>query len=74
MVVRSSHRGRGIGTALSREVATFARRRGIRIVTLKTFAQNESALRFWKSVGFLPRMVQMYAPAERLAAPEHPDR
>jgi len=72
VVVRPSHRGRGIGAALSREVARFAVARGIRIVVLKTFAQNESALRFWQGVGFLPRMVQMYAPAEDLAEAEDP--
>jgi GNAT superfamily N-acetyltransferase len=67
VMVRPSHRGLGAGRALTREIARFARRRGIRMVTLKTFAQNEPALRFWEAMGFRPRMVQMVAPADRLA-------
>ena len=73
VVVRPSHRGRGAGRALAREIARFARRRGIRMVTLKTFAQNEPALRFWQAIGFRPRMVQMVAPADLLAR-EHRER
>lgn len=74
VVVRPSHRGLGVGMALTREVGRFARRRGIRIVTLKTFAQNDPALRFWRRIGFVPRMVQMYAPAEQVAGLQGNDR
>jgi ribosomal protein S18 acetylase RimI-like enzyme len=66
VIVRPSHRGRGIAQALAEAAARFARERGIRIVTLRTFAANEEALRFWERIGFRPRMVQMVAPAERL--------
>ena len=59
--VSSSHRGRGIGLALSQEVARFAKDVGVRRVTLKTFVQNEPALRFWERIGFSPRMVQFTA-------------
>jgi GNAT superfamily N-acetyltransferase len=73
IIVRPSHRERGIGLALAEQVARFARKRGIRIVTLKTFAANEPALRFWERIGFAPRMVQMYAPAERLDGMDGPE-
>jgi ribosomal protein S18 acetylase RimI-like enzyme len=73
VVVIDSHRGRGIGRALTRAAARFANERGIRIVVLKTFAQNGPALQFWQRIGFLPRMVQMYAPADRLARPGQPE-
>ena len=66
--VRPSHRGRRVGAALTREVARFARRRGIDVVVLKTFAENDGALRFWERVGFRARAVQMVASAERLAS------
>jgi GNAT superfamily N-acetyltransferase len=56
--VAPSHRRRGIGMALSREVARFAKDLGVRRLTLKTFAQNDLALRFWETLGFTPRMVQ----------------
>jgi len=76
VVVAPSHRGRGIGRALALAVAGFARDRGVRLLTLKTFAHNESALEFWRGIGFQPRMVQMVAPPDTLldvgeAAPEH---
>jgi ribosomal protein S18 acetylase RimI-like enzyme len=65
--VKPSHRGRGAGSLLAREVARFARRLGLARVTLKTFAANEEALRFWQGLGFEPRMVQLTALAEDLA-------
>jgi ribosomal protein S18 acetylase RimI-like enzyme len=65
-IVRPSHRRRGVGRALTRAIGIFARERGVERVTLKTFAQNEGALRFWKSVGFETRIIQMTAPAVTL--------
>lgn len=64
--VSPSHRGRGIGGSLARAVVEFARRRGLQVVTVKAFAQNEAALRFWAGMGFRPRMIQMVRPAEDL--------
>jgi GNAT superfamily N-acetyltransferase len=68
--VKPSHRGRGAGSLLAREVARFARRLGLARVTLKTFAANEDALRFWRGLGFEPRMVQLTALAEEIATGE----
>jgi ribosomal protein S18 acetylase RimI-like enzyme len=65
-IVRPSHRRRGIGRALTRAIGIFARERGVERVTLKTFAQNEGALRFWRSLGFETRIIQMTAPADTL--------
>lgn len=64
--VRPSHRRRGLGRALTSEVARFARDCGVERVTLKTFAQNEEALEAWRRMGFEPRALQMTAPAKRL--------
>jgi ribosomal protein S18 acetylase RimI-like enzyme len=63
VVVRSAHRRRGVGRALADEVRRFAKRRGARYVTLKSFAQSEGAVSFWERVGFAPRVIQMVAPA-----------
>ena len=41
-------------------------------VVLKTYSQNEEALRFWSALGFRPRYVQMTAPADELAPPAAP--
>jgi len=62
-VVRPSHRGRGVGTAIAAEVASFAAARGVRHLDLRVFAANDPAVAFWGSLGFRPRIVQMVAPA-----------
>jgi len=72
MFVSSSHRRRGVGMALSREVARFAKHLGIRRVTLKTFAQNEPALRFWETLGFTPRMVQFTGEPDAILRGDEP--
>ena len=60
-VVRESHRGGGIGTALATRLVGFARRRHVDRLDLKVFAQNVDAVGFWTGVGFRPRMIQMVA-------------
>ena len=69
VMVRPSHRGRGIGRILTKSAARFAREAGVRMVTVKIFAQNEEAVRFWEALGFEHRMLQMVAPAESLDSP-----
>ena len=64
--VRPDLRGRGIGRALTAEVARFARGAGVERVTLRTFVQNEPAVASWAALGFEPRILQMTAPVERL--------
>jgi GNAT superfamily N-acetyltransferase len=61
VVVRASHRGRGIGRALASAAARFARERGVGTMVLRTFARNQGALAFWSRLGFEPRIVQMVA-------------
>jgi ribosomal protein S18 acetylase RimI-like enzyme len=75
-VVRSSHRGRGVGAALAGEVARFARHRGVRHLDLRVFAENQAAVAFWERLGFRPRIVQMVAPTDgaRVADPTGVDR
>jgi ribosomal protein S18 acetylase RimI-like enzyme len=62
-------RGLGVGRALVAGLARWAREQGARRLVLKTYSQNEEALRFWEAVGFRPRFVQMTALAEDLAGP-----
>jgi GNAT superfamily N-acetyltransferase len=69
-VVRPSHRGRGVGTAIAAEVARFAAGRGVRHLDLRVFAANDPAVAFWGTLGFRPRIVQMVAPAAGDAAGE----
>ena len=67
--VRPSYRRRGLGRLLTVEVARFARKRGVRRVTLRTFSQNRGALRAWRQLGFRPRIVQMTALVSDLDPP-----
>jgi ribosomal protein S18 acetylase RimI-like enzyme len=68
VIVRDGDRDRGIGRALVAEVGRWAAERGVRRVVIKTYSANEEALRFWRRLGFEPRLVQMTALAEELAA------
>jgi N-acetylglutamate synthase-like GNAT family acetyltransferase len=64
VVVAPSHRRRGVAHALVLALAGFARQLGIARVALKTYSQ-----RFWESIGFRPRWVQMTATPEELGLP-----
>ncbi|MFN2591182.1 MAG: N-acetyltransferase family protein [Actinomycetota bacterium] len=66
VVVLPSHRRRGIARSLILALAAFARERGARRLALKTYAANREAMRFWESLGFTPRYVQMTSTVEEL--------
>lgn len=51
--VLKEFRGKGIGTALIEEMAARARRSGLEYLHLEVFASNSSALRLYKSQGFV---------------------
>jgi len=59
VVVRAGYRGRGVGQALVKEAARFAKEIGVEWIELKTFAPNQGAMAFWEGMGFTPRVVQM---------------
>lgn len=59
VVVRAEYRGRGIGRELVSNAARFTQDRGVARIELRTFAANEDAMRFWRSLGFAPRIVQL---------------
>jgi GNAT superfamily N-acetyltransferase len=64
VVVRSGHRGKGVGRALVQEAARFAGEHGVGWLELKTFVPNEEAMGFWRALGFNPRVVQLTAPSD----------
>ena len=68
VVVRSGHRGRGVGRALVQEAARFAEDHGVGWLELKTFVPNEEAMGFWQALGFNPRVVQLTAPSSLAAS------
>lgn len=51
LFVRESFRGRGVGKMLLRQVARIARQEGCRSIRLDVLDWNESAIRFYKSLG-----------------------
>src|SRR5205814_9703869 len=61
VVVRSGHRGRGVGRELVAEAARFAREKAVRFIELKSFSPNQSSMAFWRALGFNPRVVQLVA-------------
>ena len=52
LMVASSHRRRGVGTALLEESVAWARRVGVRKLELHVFPWNEPALRLYEAFGF----------------------
>lgn len=57
--VHSRCRGRGIGTLLYNETVRLARERGADTLMLTVWAFNESAIRFYKSLGMTERNINM---------------
>jgi len=64
VMVRAGHRGRGVGRAMVEELASFATARGVNWIELKSFLPNETAMEFWRALGFTPRVVQLIARAD----------
>jgi RimJ/RimL family protein N-acetyltransferase len=52
MIVRASHRGRGIGAALLAAAQTWARANGKPALRLRVFPDNENALALYRAHGF----------------------
>ncbi|MBN1438940.1 MAG: GNAT family N-acetyltransferase [Anaerolineales bacterium] len=52
--VETAHQGRGLGRMLLRHAKAFARQNGLRSVILSVNAENESAIRLYRSEGFFP--------------------
>lgn len=54
-------RGKGIGTVIYQEILRYAKIRGCYNVTLNVWSCNESAMRFYESLGLQPQKVGMEA-------------
>ena len=63
VMVRAGYRGRGVGRALAMETARFSEEIGVDWMELKIFWPNETAMVFWRTLGFTPRVVQVTARA-----------
>jgi GNAT superfamily N-acetyltransferase len=59
LFVRPGRRHSGIGRLLVERAEAFAREHGMYKMELKVLARNESALRFYESLGYAPRVVVM---------------
>ena len=66
VMVRAGHRGRGVGRALAEEAARFADELAVDWMELKIFWPNETAMDFWRTLGFTPRVVQVTAKADEV--------
>lgn len=52
IVVRPTHRGRGVGAALTRHAITEARALGKRFISVRPVGRNVEAIAFFRQVGF----------------------
>lgn len=59
LCVDENCRGKGVGTAIYKEILRYARMRGCYNVTLNVWSFNESAMRFYESLGLKPQRVFM---------------
>lgn len=59
LCVDENHRGKGIGKALYGEICRYAKMRKCYNVTLNVWSCNESAMRFYESLGLKPQKVGM---------------
>lgn len=59
LCVDEACRGQGIAGALYRHVTNYARRIGVRDITLNVWCGNDNALRFYEKMGMKPRKIMM---------------
>ena len=59
LCVDEAHRGQHIGTAIYNEILRYAKMRGCHNVTLNVWSFNESAMKFYESLGMQPQRVFM---------------
>jgi len=59
--VLETHRGKHIGTEIYNEIVRYAKYRGCYNVTLNVWSCNESAMKFYESLGMKPQKVGMEA-------------
>ncbi len=64
LCVEESCRGRGIATALYRQVCAWAKEMGAEFITLNVWCGNDSAMRFYERMGLTPRSITMEMPLE----------
>ena len=61
LCVLEEHRGKHIGTAIYQKILEYAKWRGCYNVTLNVWSCNESAMKFYESLGLKPQKVGMEA-------------
>jgi ribosomal protein S18 acetylase RimI-like enzyme len=59
VVVRATHRGRGIGTRLVDAAETWAREKGAAVTELNVWAFNASAKKLYERLGYVTRTIRM---------------
>ena len=63
--VRPTKRGSGIGRSLASSVEHWLRKRGVDSIELQVLVDNEFGSMFWKSLGFVPELIQLRKLANR---------
>ena len=60
--VKNGHRGRGIGTALYKDLFAIAKRHGVKKVLGDIFRVNKRSAKFHQKLGFMPMLTIYYRP------------
>jgi GNAT superfamily N-acetyltransferase len=64
LVVLSSHRGQGYGTALLQKAEEFARQRGMTMLKIQVLVKNQQATSVYLHAGFRPYELALLKPLE----------
>jgi ribosomal protein S18 acetylase RimI-like enzyme len=54
LAVTASKRNKGIGTRLMKEFDRWAKKKGLKLITLNVFPKNEPGIKFYKKRGYVP--------------------
>lgn len=60
IIVTENHRGKGFGTALMNAAKDWAKERDCIFINLDVLVNNQSAIKFYEKLGFIPKAQEMY--------------
>lgn len=59
IVVTPEGEGKGVGRQLMRFAETWAKEKGIKVLVLEVFSENQRAVQFYEHIGYLQEIVKM---------------
>jgi GNAT superfamily N-acetyltransferase len=59
MFILQPYRGQGVGTALAQQFRQWSETHGAEFITVTAYAANETAVHFYQSLGFTPKLITL---------------